>query len=187
MPQSSTYAEPLLSITWEVISRERPGTGPAAVPSNTSLVPFASLSAACACCAVQRGPTVCAKLCSVVLVTIGAAASPASRLRRESSDGFDVSVIVYLPWLASTCTITRQCASARARIGWHGAAGSASRRCCLVARSRSAPARAWRCWSNRPAYGRRQGSRSYSGRHHDRGVGRREGQKDPVPWRSRGP
>src|SRR6478752_9956791 len=105
MPQSSTYAEPLLSITWEVISRERPGTGPAAVPSRTSLVPFASLSAACACWGVQRGPTVCARLCSVVAVTIGTAASPASRLRRESSDGLDLSVIGYFLLVVTMCPI----------------------------------------------------------------------------------
>src|SRR5262249_57292197 len=91
-PQSSTYAVPLLSITCEVIARERPGTGPAAVPSSTSLVPLASFSAACVCCGSQRGPPVCAIPGAVVATSAGAAARPASTLRRERPDVSDVSV-----------------------------------------------------------------------------------------------
>src|SRR5215475_4339174 len=92
MPQSSTYAVSLLSITCEVISRERPGTGPAAVPSSTSLVPLVSFSAACGRCGFQRGPPVCAMLGAVVATSAGAAARPASTLRREKPDVPDVSV-----------------------------------------------------------------------------------------------
>jgi hypothetical protein len=40
-----------------------------------------------------------------VAVTIGAAASPASRLRRESSDGLDVSVTVCFLFVVSMCPI----------------------------------------------------------------------------------
>jgi len=65
----------------------RYGTG-----GSTSLVSFASCSAACACCGVQRGPSVCARLCSVVPVAIGVAAKPARRLRREKPNGPDVSI-----------------------------------------------------------------------------------------------
>ena len=39
----------VVQIACEVIFRVRPGTGPAAVPSSTSLVPLASVSAACVC------------------------------------------------------------------------------------------------------------------------------------------
>src|SRR5215472_4897813 len=75
---------------------DRPGSGPAPVPSSTSLVPLASLSAACVCCGVQFGPAGCAAL-GPIAASAGAAAKVASRVRRERLDLVNVSVIVSLP------------------------------------------------------------------------------------------
>lgn len=64
-PQSSTYAAPSLSITCEVIillARSGPWPpGPAPVPSNTSLVLFASFRAVCACFAAVLAGVCAAK------------------------------------------------------------------------------------------------------------------------------
>src|ERR1700731_2563365 len=81
----------------EVISRERPGTGPAAVPSSTTLVPFASFKTAWACCGVQRGPSVCAVLGPTVAASVGVAKRPVSRLRRERPNSVDVFGTASLP------------------------------------------------------------------------------------------
>jgi hypothetical protein len=63
--------------------------GPAPVPSKTSLVAFASFSAACACSAAVLAVGVCAAIEAAAEVRVGAAAKPASKLRRESA--LDVS------------------------------------------------------------------------------------------------
>ena len=81
--------------------RDRPGAGPAPVPSSTSLVPLASLRAACVCCGVQLGRAGCAVLGPVVAST-GAAARVASRVRRERLDWLNVSVTVSLPEMPGT-------------------------------------------------------------------------------------
>src|SRR6185312_15626946 len=79
----------------DVILRERPGTGPAAVPSRTSFVPLASFNAACACWAADIVPR-CAKA-GFASPSAGVAAAPARRARREKRGRGDVSVTGGLP------------------------------------------------------------------------------------------
>src|ERR1700730_9273153 len=64
--------------------RERPGTGPAPVPSSTSLVPVASFNAACAGWAALVADGVCALARRGAAARAGTIDSPASRVRRES-------------------------------------------------------------------------------------------------------
>ena len=80
----------------DVISRDRPGTGPAAVPSKISFVPLASLRAACACCAAAVHAGACAEAGRVAAPINGAVAIWLRKLRLESPN-FDMTGTDCLP------------------------------------------------------------------------------------------
>src|SRR4029453_16288158 len=79
-------------MTCEVISRERPGTGPPPGPSRTSLGSLASLSAACTSSALLAAVL---SVATAAEARAGTATMPASRLRRESL--LDESIMGILP------------------------------------------------------------------------------------------
>jgi hypothetical protein len=81
----------------EVIIRERPGTGPAAVPSSTSLVPLASFSAVYVCCGVQLGPGCLRNTLFSRSRDDRGRRQTGQQAARESPDGLDVSVTISLP------------------------------------------------------------------------------------------
>src|SRR5215468_10683963 len=97
-PQSSTYAEALLTITCDVLCRVRPGTigdGPPPEPRMTSLVPVAFFKAAWTSCTAAPSGFVWAAREPAATNNVGIVARPASRLRREIRD-LDASFIVSL-------------------------------------------------------------------------------------------
>src|SRR5215470_7956605 len=83
-------------MTCDVIRRERPGIGPPPVPSRTSLVPLASLSAACTSSTLLTGRLSAAPPADA---RAGTATMPASRLRRVSL--LDVAIMGIPPSVCS--------------------------------------------------------------------------------------
>src|SRR5215472_17799751 len=98
-PQSTTYAEALLTITCAVLCRVRPGivgAGPPPLPRITSLVPLASFRAAWTFCAVESSRAVWETRELAATNNAGIVAKPASSPRRETLDSLDGSVTVSL-------------------------------------------------------------------------------------------
>jgi len=98
-PQSSTYAEALLTITCEVMCLVRPGMvgfGPAPVPRMTSFVPLAFFRADWASSTAAPPAAVWVAREPAPTKSVGIVARPARRFRRERRDRLDVSVTVSL-------------------------------------------------------------------------------------------